>query len=100
MPAGIPAADWPAIAYHELREAKRSQEALDQLIAALPQTAACQIAQAHAWRGEMDGAFDWLDRAYAQRDSGLQFVKYDVYLRNLRDPRDAALLKKMNLPPD
>jgi hypothetical protein len=30
-----------------------------------------QIAQAHAWRGERDAAFEWFERAYAQRDAGV-----------------------------
>jgi hypothetical protein len=42
-----------------------------------------------------------LDRASAQRDSGMPLLKYDPFLRGLRrDPRYAALLAKMKLPPD
>ncbi len=44
-------------------------------------------------------AFEWLERAYKQRDGGLIEMKGDPLLRNLeRDPRYAAFLKKMNLP--
>ena len=46
-----------------------------------------------------DHAFAWLDRAYAQRDPGLASLKGDPLLKNLeKDPRYAALLKKMRLP--
>ena len=39
-------------------------------------------------------AFEWLDRAYAQRDPS-----NDVFLKNLHhDPRYAAFLKKLDLP--
>jgi hypothetical protein len=42
-----------------------------------------------------------LDRAYVQRDAGLRAVKFSPLLRGLRgDPRYAAMLAKMNLPPD
>ena len=43
--------------------------------------------------------FEWLDRAYGQRNAGLILTKVDPLLKNLRhDPRYAALLKKLNLP--
>jgi hypothetical protein len=41
----------------------------------------------------------WLERAYAQKDSGLYAVKGDAMLKNIEgDPRYKAVLKKMNLP--
>jgi hypothetical protein len=46
-----------------------------------------------------DRAFEWLERAYAQRDGGLAQLKGDPLLKSLeRDPRYAAFLKKMRLP--
>jgi serine/threonine-protein kinase len=88
-----------AMAEHDLGHAAESQQALDELIAKAAQIAAYQIAGVYAWRGEREKAFDWLDHAYAQRDSGLPFVKSDPLLAKLRgDPRYAAMLKKMNLP--
>jgi hypothetical protein len=61
---------------------------------------AYQLAEIYAHRNDPDQAFAWLERAYADRDSGLpQYVKGDPLLENLRgDPRYAELLKKMNLP--
>jgi len=60
---------------------------------------AFSIAEAHAYRGEVDEAFRWLDRAYAQKDSGLYLVKGDLRLKNLEsDPRYKAFLRKMKLP--
>jgi hypothetical protein len=58
-----------------------------------------EIAEAHAFRGNKDRAFEWLERAYAKRDSDLYYVKGDPLLRNLEsDPRYKAFLRKMNLP--
>ena len=57
------------------------------------------IAQVYAWRGEKDKAFEWVERAYAERDMSITWLKIDTYFRGLRgDPRYKALLRKMNLP--
>jgi adenylate cyclase len=88
-----------AMAEHALGHAKESQQALDKLIAKYAQVSAFQIAEVYAWRGEKDKAFEWLERAYEQRDGGLAEIKGDQLLANLRgDPRYVALLRKMNLP--
>jgi len=59
------------------------------------------VARAYAFRDEGDRAFEWLERAVAERDSGLLSIKLDPLLRKLhRDPRWNAILKKMNLPLD
>jgi hypothetical protein len=53
----------------------------------------------NAWRDEKDKAFEWLDRAYAQRDIGLAELKGEQLFRNLfRDSRWAAFLKEKNRP--
>jgi len=88
-----------AMAEHSLGHVRESQQALDAEIAAYSQGAAYQIAEVYAWRGEKDKAFQWLDRAYAQKDGGLTFVKVDPTLASITgDPRFAALLKKLGLP--
>jgi hypothetical protein len=57
------------------------------------------IAAAHAYRGETDQAFAWLERAYQERDARILGIKTDPYLKSLvADPRYKALLRKMNLP--
>ena len=38
---------------------------------------AYQVGDVYAWRGEKDKAFEWLERAYQQRDSGLNGIAYD-----------------------
>jgi len=90
-----------AMAEHDLRHPTESQQALEELIAKDARRSAYQIANVCAWRGERDKAFEWLDRAYAQRDAGLSSLKFEPLLANLRgDPRYAAILMKMNLPVD
>ena len=65
---------------------------------------AYQVGDIYAWRGEKDKAFEWLERAYQQRDSGLNGIAYDPLLEGLKsDPRYDALLKKLGLsdgPPE
>jgi serine/threonine-protein kinase len=97
-----------APAYHLLGRAVEAQQALDAFIAKFADFDAYQIAEIHAWRGDKDRAFEWLDRSYRQHDGGFVAVlpnncslKCNPKLRSLRsDPRYAAFLKKMNLPPD
>jgi TolB-like protein len=88
-----------AMAEHTLGHAKESQRALDELIAKYAHDSAYQIADVYAWRGEADKAFEWLERAYVQRDGGLGGIKVDPVLKSLwTDARFAAMLKKLGLP--
>jgi TolB-like protein/tetratricopeptide (TPR) repeat protein/tRNA A-37 threonylcarbamoyl transferase component Bud32 len=90
-----------ALAQHSLGRNADSQAALDRLVASSGKTAQYQIAAVHAWRGERDLAFEWLEKARLGGDAGLQYFKYDPLLRSLRsDPRYTALLEKLKLPPD
>jgi adenylate cyclase len=76
-----------------------SDAALGRLIEAHHDTAAVQIAQAYAYRGDRAKAFDWLDRAVVQRDPGLINLKTDPLFAGLRgDTRYKTVLRKMNLP--
>jgi len=59
---------------------------------------AYQVAQQNAQRGDADGAFEWLERAYAQRDGGITLLLGDPFLKALHDdPRWEALLEKVGL---
>ena len=70
-----------------------------ELIAKYHADSACEIAQVYAFRNQTDEAFEWLDRAYAQRDPSLMATKVEPLLKSLHnDPRYAAFLKKLNLP--
>jgi TolB-like protein len=49
--------------------------------------------------GELDRAFEWMERAYAARDSGLFFVRVIPHCDPLRqDPRFADLLRRIGIP--
>ena len=90
-----------ASALHDLGRTAEANRTLNELIARYGHSGAFQIAEVYAWCGQLDKAFEWLDRAYVQRDGGLRAVKFSPLLRGLRgDPRYAALLAKMNLPPE
>jgi len=89
------------VAHHALGHARESQEALDALVSSFSQVLASRIAEVYAARGDKDRTFEWLDRALAQRDIRMNWIKYDPFLRKIRDDfRYGAILKKMNLPPD
>jgi len=65
------------------------------------ETAAFQIAEAYAYRGDKDRAFEWLERARRQRDPGLGNLRKDPLLENLYgDPRRNAFLHTMGLADD
>jgi TolB-like protein/DNA-binding winged helix-turn-helix (wHTH) protein/Flp pilus assembly protein TadD len=88
-----------ALAYYALGKKNESDAALAEFVANYQAVDAYQVAEVYAFRGESDRAFAWLERAYAQHDSGLTLIKGDPLLKNVRsDPRYAAFLKKMRLP--
>jgi TolB-like protein/DNA-binding winged helix-turn-helix (wHTH) protein/Flp pilus assembly protein TadD len=88
-----------ALAYFALGRREESEVALKKLIATHQNDCAYQIAEVYADRGEIDKAFEWLDRAYRQRDPGAPELKTNPLMRGLRqDPRYSQLLKKMRLP--
>jgi len=78
-----------------------SDAALAALKADYAHHAAYQVAQAYAFRGEADEAFEWLKKSYVQRDSGMGLAKLDPLLHRLhRDARWEPLLRKLNLADD
>ena len=88
--------------YHALRRKDESDAALAHLVREHSQHNASDIAEAYGYREQLDLAFMWLERAYAQRDAGLWTIKLgqgDPLLKDLgHDPRFAVFLRKMNLP--
>jgi len=80
----------PALAYHSLGRKKESDANLAELIGKYQPAAPFQIAEVYAFCGETDRAFQWLERAYTTLDPLLKGLA--------RDPRYAALLRKMRLP--
>jgi TolB-like protein/tetratricopeptide (TPR) repeat protein len=95
--------EWPrlwatAIIYHAASRGADSDAALQELLVKYQLEAACQIAEVYAARGKADLAFEWLERAYVQRDGGLSEMKTRPLLRPLHaDPRWDVFLRKMGL---
>jgi TolB-like protein/Flp pilus assembly protein TadD len=87
------------LAYHALGRRKEADAALAALKEKYAEDSAYQIAEAHAFRGEVDLAFEWLERAYKQRDGGVTGIKGARMMRGLvGDPRYKAFLRKLKLP--
>ncbi len=87
-----------AMIHHTLGHPAESDTALQALIDKLGWTAAYQVAEAYAYRGEVDKAFEWLETAYAQRDPGVVYSAVDELLRPLHDdPRWQPFLRRLNL---
>jgi len=85
-----------ALAQHTRGDAVASSSALRRLIDEGGSAVSFQIAAAHAWRGEVDAAFAWLERAYRERDPGLgESVAYPLLRALHGDPRWPALMRKM-----
>jgi tetratricopeptide (TPR) repeat protein len=83
------------------KHVQESDAALNELIKNESELAAFQIAQAYAYRGDKDKAFEWLERARRQRDPGLGDLLKDPLLENIHDdPRWNAFLRTMGLADD
>jgi hypothetical protein len=63
-------AHWYPIVYYALGRQKESDAALIRYIAKYPADA-YGVAGVFAFRNQSDEAFEWLDRAYVKRNSGL-----------------------------
>src|SRR6266481_1801787 len=100
------AGDWArllivACARWAQKKIPEADAALAQLTKDFAETAAYQIAEVHAYRGDKDKAFEWLERARRQRDPGLASLRKDPLLTNLQDDtRWNAFLRTMGLADD
>jgi len=74
---------------------------LEQMIADDGHHAAYQVAEILAFRGDIDKAFEWIQRARQQKDGGMREILGNYFLRNLHgDPRWEEMLILLNLPLD
>ncbi|HEX5760494.1 MAG TPA: protein kinase [Thermoanaerobaculia bacterium] len=90
-----------ALVEHTDGHAAASQAAAAEFEKRFGAEAPMSAAEIRAWRGEIDAAFAWLDKALAARDPSLALIKTYLFLRSLHtDPRWNALLKKIGLPTD
>jgi TolB-like protein/Flp pilus assembly protein TadD len=76
-----------------------ADQALNTLATKYAAYAAYYVAVNYAYLHDQDLAFQWLDRAYKQRDTSLLELLGEPLFKNIEgDPRYKAFLKKMNLP--
>jgi TolB-like protein len=88
-----------AVMYSRVGRTKEADAALEQAIQTGGNLAAFGIARVLAYQGQSDRTFEWLDRAYRERNPVLPYIKGDPSFVKLRgDSRYKALLQKMNLP--
>jgi len=77
-----------SMAHHDLGQAEESDTALSALKEGYADSAAAFIAEVHAWRGEIDSAFEWLDRAIDESQYMWGSLSFDPAFKNLHgDPR-------------
>jgi tetratricopeptide (TPR) repeat protein len=94
---GWAAAGYPVV-YWALGRRAESDAALERLIREFGDGASGNVPDMYAYRGQIDEAFQWLDRAYHQRDINLLYIRFNPLLSNLRgDARYQAFLHKMKL---
>jgi eukaryotic-like serine/threonine-protein kinase len=87
-----------ALVHHALGNKSDSEAQLTTLVSKYQDAAPYQIAEVYSYRGDIDQAFAWLDRAYTTRDGGITDMKCDPLLAPLHaDPRYRALLTRLRL---
>jgi TolB-like protein/cytochrome c-type biogenesis protein CcmH/NrfG len=85
------------LALHSLGREAEADQTLAEFIEKHPD-GPFQAAEIFAWRGEADQAFEWLERAYQERDSGLHEILNDPFLDNLKgDDRWFEFLNKLGI---
>ena len=88
-------------AYAVANRRRDAQSVLDRLGAAAKDkyVPPYPVAAIHAALGETNDALTWLEKAYEERDSWLNYLGVDPRLDNLRaEPRFITLRKQLNLP--
>jgi len=88
-----------ALAQYTRRDRPAADAALAELISKDRNFLAYQIAEVYAWRGEKDKAFEWLQIALDNHDTGMLSLLIDPLMRGLRhDARYNSLVAKIDLP--
>ena len=90
-----------ALAHQVLGHERASARTAEALAARFGEQLAYAVAQVHAFRGEADAAFEWLEKAFARQEVALESIQFDALLQPLQgDPRYLTLLKRMRLIDD
>ena len=89
-----------AVIYFEKGEREKADAALAYLIENNYQEASYNIAYILAYRGEINRAFEWLEKALYYHDSGLTQINIEPLAENLRkDPRWEAFITRAGIAP-
>jgi tetratricopeptide (TPR) repeat protein len=89
-----------ALVNHALKRHGESDVALARLVSERASIAPMSIAEVYAFRGQIEEAFEWLERAIAEKEVTTGYIKGDPLLSPLvTDPRYSRCLRKMNLVP-
>ena len=87
-----------AIVHAKAGRMEESKRALEELIEKRSGDAAYQVAMAYGARAEKEKVFEWLERALAQRDSGVLFSGSEIRFRQYHsDSRWRPLMKRIGL---
>jgi TolB-like protein/Tfp pilus assembly protein PilF len=88
-----------ALVYAAMHRRSESEAALSELTKKFQQESPYVIATVYGYRGEVDPAFQWLERALGERDATLTSIKSDPLFQKIKsDARYATLLQKAGLP--
>jgi TolB-like protein/DNA-binding winged helix-turn-helix (wHTH) protein len=86
-------------AYDRLGRKKEADAALEAAIREYAGSEAFWIASVFADRHQDTQAFEWLDRAYRQKDPGVEYIRVTPDFNSLKgDPRYKAFIERMHLP--
>lgn len=89
-----------ATVYQSLGRKADSDAALAVLLGKYERDWAFNIAQVYADRGDADHAFAWLDKAIANRDSGITLIAVSAFFNKIHDdPRWLPLLTRVGRAP-
>ncbi len=90
-----------AMADHALGREAQSDSALAALVRKYPKDAPYNIAYVHAFRGQPDQAFAWLDRAVEYGDPGLAEIPAEPLFERIHsDPRWLPFLRRIGKAPE
>jgi tetratricopeptide (TPR) repeat protein len=91
-----------AAAYHALGRDRESDEAMAALIACCERDWSYNVAWIHATRGNVDAAFEWLEKAARYGDAGLSQIHggYRAFEALHDDPRWIPFLEGLGLAPE
>ena len=85
-------------ALYTLGRKEEAEKELASFVQLYQQFGAYQIAESYAWFNQPDKAFEWLEKAYRQRDPGLGSLISDTSITNLyQDPRWEPFVGKVGL---